>query len=250
MLRRFKRLLRPKKRTLPWLRKENVLDTAIAFSIANNVLGDYLEFGVFEGSSFIYAYHLLKRRKADYGRARANQDLTGYLSHRPRFFAFDSFEGLPVVEQSALPIHWRGTGAMKCAQDQFTRNLRTAKVDLSEVVVIPGFYHESLTPACRLQHQLIHAAIVHVDCDLYESAVQVLDFVTPVLQDGSVLIFDDWFYYRGNPQRGEQGAFREWLGRNPHLMASELYTLYPASPWIINRHDSHSTADPSTTSKA
>src|SRR5258706_14921787 len=33
----------------PWLHKWNVLEGAIAFSVANNIVGDYLEFGVFRG---------------------------------------------------------------------------------------------------------------------------------------------------------------------------------------------------------
>jgi hypothetical protein len=31
-----------------------------------------------------------------------------------------------------------------------------------------------------------------VDCDLYESARRVLEFVEPLLADGSILLFDDW----------------------------------------------------------
>src|SRR5258706_11302730 len=42
----------------PWLHKWNVLEGAIAFSVANNIVGDYLEFGVFRGwSVFSSARH-------------------------------------------------------------------------------------------------------------------------------------------------------------------------------------------------
>ena len=34
--------------------------------------------------------------------------------------------------------------------------------------------------------------------------------MTELIQDGTVLIFDDWFAFRGNPRRGEQRAFAEW----------------------------------------
>ncbi len=54
------------------------------------------------------------------------------------------------------------------------------------------------------------ASIIWVDCDLYRSAATVLDFVTPLLQDGTLIIFDDWYAYRGNPRLGEQRAFGEW----------------------------------------
>ena len=50
-----------------------------------------------------------------------------------------------------------------------------------------------------------------------------MDFITDYIQDGTVLIFDDWFCFRGNPNRGEQRAFREWLKRNPSIKVSEFH---------------------------
>ena len=234
LLDRVIRKFRRKKPAPGWRRKVNVLETAIDFSVANNVRGDYLEFGVFQGRSFSHAFHYWYRTYAAY-RASAALDAEGFLSFRPRFFAFDSFEGLPPVEQAPLPLHWRGPKAMACPLDSFRANLAEAKVDLTRVTTVQGYYDQSLTAACRQQHALDRAAIVHVDCDLYESTVSVLDFITPLVVDGTVLIFDDWFYYQGHPNRGEQGAFHQWLARNPQLVTTELTTVYPASAWIVNQ---------------
>jgi hypothetical protein len=66
------------------------------------------------------------------------------------------------------------------------------------------------------------AALVWIDCDFYESTVPVLEFITDYVQDGTLLIFDDWFCFRGDPERGEQRAFAEWLARNPWIRAGEL----------------------------
>ena len=35
------------------------------------------------------------------------------------------------------------------------------------------------------------------------------------LQDGAVLLFDDWFHYRGSPEKGEARAFDEFLRAHP-----------------------------------
>jgi hypothetical protein len=64
--------------------------------------------------------------------------------------------------------------------------------------------------------------VLHVDCDLYESARDVLESAAPALQDGSVLLFDDWFHYRAHPGKGESRAFDEFLGRRPE---------WDARPW-------------------
>ena len=61
-----------------------------------------------------------------------------------------------------------------------------------------------------------------VDCDLYESACSVLNFLSDLVRDGTVLIFDDWHVYRGNSLKGEQRAFNEWLAANPQLKATEF----------------------------
>lgn len=58
-------------------------------------------------------------------------------------------------------------------------------------------------------------SIIHVDCDLYSSAKTVLEFVKPLLVDGTIIIFDDWYCFRGNPNLGEQRAFNEWRATMP-----------------------------------
>ena len=51
---------------------------------------------------------------------------------------------------------------------------------------------------------------MEIHCDLYESAVPVLKFLEPLLQEGSVLYLDDYFVgYRGSPRQGVARAFHE-----------------------------------------
>ena len=35
-----------------------------------------------------------------------------------------------------------------------------------------------------------------------------------LIQTGSIIIFDDWFNYKGDPLKGEQLACKEWLNKN------------------------------------
>jgi len=52
--------------------------------------------------------------------------------------------------------------------------------------------------------------------------VPVLDFITDYLVDGTILIFDDWFVFRGNPNYGERKAFNQWLKKNPEIKITEF----------------------------
>lgn len=59
--------------------------------------------------------------------------------------------------------------------------------------------------------------MIYIDCDLYESTVPVLNYVLPILQTGTVLAFDDYFCFNGDPERGGQLALKEFLLRNPQI---------------------------------
>ena len=117
---------------------------------------------------------------------------------------------------------------------QFKRNIVRDGVRLSDVILVPGFYNKSLTEEVKKKYQLRRAAIVHIDCDLYESTILVLTFVTDLLRQGSVLIFDDWYYNQGRTDLGEPRACREWLERNPNLELIPYWQDVHAASFIVN----------------
>ena len=65
----------------------------------------------------------------------------------------------------------------------------------------------------------------------------VLDWVTDLLVQGSVVVFDDWFYNQGRKDLGEQKAFYEWLGRNPQLELNEYWRDVTAIAFIVSFRD-------------
>jgi hypothetical protein len=167
------------------------------------VFGDYLEFGVFSGTSF----DLSLRAAAHFFDRRART--------APRFFAFDSFEGLPapVVERDGTVFEER---SYKAPRPLFEETIATAARGW-QVRVVPGYYNVSLTPQVVHEHNLRAAAFVNIDCDLYDSTMSALEFVTPLLQTGTVIYFDDWFYCGGDMRLGEAGACADWLAKNPAI---------------------------------
>ncbi|MDO9084168.1 MAG: hypothetical protein Q7U56_12905, partial [Humidesulfovibrio sp.] len=66
------------------------------------------------------------------------------------------------------------------------------------------------------------AAMVNVDCDIYESAVPVFEFIEPFLQVGTIVYLDDMFAaYRGAPNKGVHKAFLEFAERSGYSF--EIY---------------------------
>lgn len=127
-----------------------------------------------------------------------------------RFFAFDSFCGLPKPRSIDAASKDFVESKYSCDLSSFRANLKSASVNLSKVIAIPGWFEETCVPKTIEQHNIKAAALIHIDCDLYESAQIALKFIEPLLADGSVIIFDDWYCFRGNPELGEQRAFSEW----------------------------------------
>jgi hypothetical protein len=167
------------------------------------IRGDYLEFGVYQGMSFALSMQVAARFFK-----RGSPEA-------PRFFAFDSFAGLPAPD----PLH--DADVFKQREytegiDVFRRNVRRAARGW-HVGVVPGFYERSLSAKAREEHGLKTAAFVNVDCDLYQSTLAALRFAGPALDTGSILYFDDWYYSGGDMRLGEAGACAAWLRENPGL---------------------------------
>jgi len=188
--------------------RAEIMDVAFEFAARSLLEGSYLEFGCFDGTSFVRA-HTAYRRWSRFAKER------GLPLRYQRMFAFDSFQGLPDLtpEDRLEGYDAVQAGLFRCEQAVFRENLRAAGIDLAGLVVVPGPYAETLREDAKERLAIPPAAVVHVDCDLYSSATLALEFVTDLVQDGTLLLFDDYFLFRGNPGHGVRRALEEWLGR-------------------------------------
>jgi len=153
-----------------------------------------------------------------------------------RFYAFDLFEGLPKIKgldnDGFCPYD---KGQYSCSVNKFKKIIARKGVDLNKVEIIPGWYAKVLNEKLKKKLPIKKASIIWIDCDLYESTVPVLNFITDYIQDGTILIFDDWFSFRGDPNRGEQKAFKEWLKKNPSIKATEFHKFSCGNSFILHR---------------
>jgi len=174
----------------------NMINMAFGYCANNKIDGDYAEFGVFKGHTTIEAWKAAYR----HGLSKMN------------FWVFDSFQGLPEVGGADEHGPFE-SGEFSFDRTGFERNLKGQNVDLERFHIVPGFFETSL-PAIRPERKF---SVVWIDCDLYESTVPVLEWLTDKLVDGAVICFDDWFAFSGRPDKGEQRATSEWLASNPEI---------------------------------
>ncbi|NEQ76180.1 MAG: hypothetical protein F6K23_25955 [Okeania sp. SIO2C9] len=199
--------------------QELIFNTAIEMGIANK--GDYCEFGIFKGYAFWNAQKIAKK----------------YELNNMRFFGFDSFKGLPEIQEEDLTkeeVFYQGQ--YSCSKENVTNNLNSKGVDWKKTFLIEGFFEESLNEDTKQKYNLDKIAIALIDCDLYSSTVEVLDYIQDMIMDKTILIFDDWNCFDKDDNRGQRKAFREFIENNTHLSAKEFisYGVY-GQTFIINQ---------------
>ena len=175
--------------------------------------GYYMEFGSHEGRTMRLAWRHFQ-----------------YLFNWD-YIAFDSFEGLPEIEEIDKQEIWQ-KGRLKTEVDEFIRIVTHAGMPSDRLQVVKGFYDDSLTPALSQKLLPKKAAVVYVDCDLYKSTVPVLRFIKPLLQRGTVVVFDDWNCFFGDPERGERLAWAEFLEFNPELIFEPFVSTTEAQSFV------------------
>jgi O-methyltransferase len=179
---------------------------AFSYTACEEVDGDYLEFGVASGRSLIFA----KRNARAYPTWKRDGEA-------PRFFGFDSFEGFPKSQGRDAIFYRFKEGDEHFDLDTVRKNIKRGMGSTDDVFLIAGWFDKTLTKDTVTHYKIKRARVVLVDCDLYESTKLALNFVTPLLQEGTVIIYDDWLAFRARADRGEQMATAEWLEENPSI---------------------------------
>jgi O-methyltransferase len=147
------------------------------------------------------------------------------------YVGFDSFEGLPEIEAIDKQVIWE-KGKLAFAEQEFRRRALAHGIPANRLSTVKGFYDTSLTPELKQRLLPTHAAVIYIDCDLYASTVPVLTWIKDFLQVGTVIVFDDWFCFHGDPLRGEQRAWNEFRQQNPQLRFAEFVQTNEAKAFI------------------
>jgi hypothetical protein len=188
----------------------------------NEIRGDYFEFGCHRCRTFRMALTEACRHGIDMN-----------------FWAFDSFEGLPDPTTETSVSKWT-QGALTTSEQAFLKLVKEHGVYVDRVHTVKGFYSDSLTAERRkrMVDEGRKAALVTVDCDLYESAVPVFDFIEPLLQDGTSIYMDDLFVgNKGNPSRGVARAFLEFQKRSRWQFIRHLDVSWWGRSYIARSRD-------------
>ncbi len=79
-----------------------------------------------------------------------------------------------------------GPGALAVSEADVRANFARYGLLDDRVVMIPGWFAETLPGVAAL------VAVLHVDCDLYQSTTEVLTAMYPLIPPGGFVIVDDY----------------------------------------------------------
>ena len=190
---------------------------------------DYYEFGIFQGYTLWKAQQIAAELGFD----------------QMRFIGFDSFVGLPEIEEID---EFKGDfekGQFSVSRSLVESRLSDQGVDWQRTLLIEGLFDDVLRTGAHLDHHLRPAALIVIDSDLYASASGALALAADVIVDGTVILFDDWDCFDALEDRGERRAFREFLNDHPQWRAQELFAFDKTRAFRMQRLENHPMSTPS-----
>ena len=164
--------------SLDYIREHRMKDTRLFYSVAQSLeyavqsavnSGSILEFGVRYGTSI----KMLERF--------SGQKIEG----------FDSFQGLPTEWHTVPQGAYSTNGVIPDLGDNITLHA--------------GWFSDTLKPFVAQNPEPIR--LLHIDCDLYSSTIEVLTTLEKFLVPNSVVVFDEYIM---NP-KWQEDEYRAWI---------------------------------------
>lgn len=181
----------------------------------NKIEGDFVETGVWKGGSVILAYNLYKQS-----------------GQKRKVYVYDSFEGLPKPNGEKYPIdsgdiHWTLQDLAISLEDVKDNFKLFSDID-ENVIFVKGWFKDTM-PVNNIEK----ISILRLDGDMYESTIDVLDYLYPKLSIGGFCIIDDFAH------KGAHTAVMDY--RKKHNILDDIITIdesgnsYPSSYWIKSK---------------
>ena len=166
-------------------RRLSMMEELILDTLTNNIEGDIAEAGVWKGAMPIFFAKIIDHSKS-----------------KKKIINFDSFCGCPTLDNGNNETLYLGNsndikiktfdkkwgGALSYSLDDVKNNFKKFNLLKDNIVFIKGYFCNTLP---YLESNL-RLSILRIDCDLYQSTYEVLEYLYPKLNKGGYVIFDDY----------------------------------------------------------
>jgi predicted O-methyltransferase YrrM len=177
--------------TMTSVERAYALWSAVNLVVDSNIIGSFVECGVWRGgSSMLIALTLLARQAGHY-----------------EIFMFDTFEGMSEPGPYDKDLHGSHATALMegekgseiaelvkaaASYDDVRKSMESTGYDMRLVRMIKGDVKQTLP-----QTQTLRIALLRLDTDFYDSTLSELQNLYPRLAKGGILIIDDYGHWQG-----------------------------------------------------
>ncbi len=137
-----------------------------------NIQGDFVECGTSKGGSAAV--------------------LAAGLSPERHLWLFDSFEGMPAVQDVDGAGAKEAVGLCRAAQEDVIEVLTFLGISSKQYTIRKGMFDQTFKGSLPKQ-----VALLHCDCDWYDSVSMVLRTFYPLIPQGGRIILDDFGWWEG-----------------------------------------------------
>jgi O-methyltransferase len=179
---------------------ENI-ESCVNETLENNIEGDFVEAGVWQGGACILAHNIFK-----------------IASSTKKVWVFDSFEGLPKPDAEKYPsdagdTHWT-IPELSVSLEQVQANFSLFNELDNSVEFVKGWFKDTMP-----NNKVKTISVLRLDGDMYESTIEPLEFLYPKLSKGGYCIIDDY-----TPEYGAFNAVNDY--RETHNITEPIEIVH------------------------
>ena len=196
------------------LQKAQTLKILFWHCAVDQLKGNYLEFGVAHGHSMRSA---VEAEKNSFSKTIGVNRIARLL------YGFDTFSKFESASELDKHATWEGdlfNVPLEKIQGRFKRNPNVSfiKCDASNLADSKSVVDQNEIGVSG------KSAIILFDMDLYAPTLGALRWSKQTFQQGTFLVFDEFFSFAGDPMKGECRALSEFLEENSNIKLREVMT--------------------------
>ena len=202
------------------LGKYLALKKAHYLTALSGIEGDYLDFGVFSGSSLAHSI-----------RAYNSISAVDNRKYNTQFYGFDSFKGFDESEKKYSDHPFFKNENFVWSYEKVNKRISKLEKKYSvESHIVEGFFKDTLI---NKNFSIDKASIVLLDVDLYMATKEALNFLTPYVQSGMIILVDEYgvpFQSKNSPK----SALSEWEKENNFNLSYTASYGMGGAVYIVN----------------
>lgn len=177
------------------------------FVYFNKIDGDYLEFGVARGSTMKMALNNARVRR-----------ISGM-----NFYGVDTFEGFPetIGPETSFRTYRNIVGSRVFSIDTLEEKLGFKGIENLKFLKL-NMENGDLQKLHEFAN-LSNLAVIHLDMDYYLPTYTALMEIHKGFKIGTILMFDNFFFFSGSDLMGERKALSDFRKRHINLTISEYF---------------------------